>query len=408
MNGKVFLCCSKDTFFLHEKACYAIVKVIYERQGAVFVTNRERAMNILHYKDADRLPAVHFGYWGELLTEWAEQGKIPAHLADGNYDGSAKDRELDKRIGWDFNWSCTAGAHMGLKPSFEHKEIEVLPDGSRRVQNGDGLIERIKPGATSIPSEDDYLLKDRESFETLYRPKMQFSPDRVNTEYFSSFNETRDQSRPIGLNLGSILGSIRNMTSVVGMSYLMYDEDEDLFADIIDTFAEMQYKCVEAVLQTGAKFDFAHYWEDICFKNGPLLSPEIFDELCAKHYKKRNDLCRQYGIDVISLDCDGVTEKLLPTWFNNGVNTMFPIEIGVWGDQFEPARQKYGKGMLGVGGMDKTALRKDKAAVDKEIERMKRLASMGGFIPCPDHRLMPGTKFELVQYYADEIKKIRI
>ena len=37
------------------------------------MTNRERAMNILHYKDADRLPAVHFGYWGELLVEWANE-----------------------------------------------------------------------------------------------------------------------------------------------------------------------------------------------------------------------------------------------------------------------------------------------------------------------------------------------
>ena len=87
---------------------------------------------------------------------------------------------------------------------------------------------------------------------------------------------------------------------------------------------------------------------------------------------------------------------------------MFPIEVGVWGDQFEDARKRFGKEVLGVGGMDKTALRIDKAAVDKEIERMKRLASMGGFIPCPDHRLMPGTKFELVQYYAEAIKNIRI
>ena len=372
------------------------------------MTNRERAMNILHFKPADRLPAVHFGYWSELLVEWAEQGKIPKELSVGNWDGNEKDRRLDEIIGWDFNWSCTVGANNGLYPRFEEKTIEILPDGSKRVLNGMGVIERIKPGITSIPSEDDYTLKDREAFETLYKPKMMYSPDRINFEFFRSFNETRDMSRPIGLNLGSVLGSIRDMTSVVGMSYLMYDEDEELFADIIDTFAEMQYQCVKAILETGAKFDFAHYWEDICFKNGPLLSPEIFDELCSKHYKKRNDLCRQYGIDIISLDCDGVTEKLLPVWFNNGVNTMFPIEIGVWGDQFEPARKKFGCGMLGVGGMDKTALRKDKAAVDAEIERMKRLTASGGFIPCPDHRLMPGTKFELVQYYADEIKKIRI
>ena len=372
------------------------------------MTNRERAMNILHYKPVDRMPAVHFGYWTELLTEWAEQGKIPKELAEGNYDNSPKDKELDKLIGWDFNWNSCTGTNNGLWPHFETKVLETLPDGSRRVQNHVGLIEKIKPGITSIPSEDDYLLKDREAFETLYRPKMQFFPERVPTEHYKHFNEIRDMETPIALHLGSVMGQIRDIVSVVGMSYLLYDEDEDLFADIVDTYADMQYECVKAVLETGAKFDFAHYWEDICFKNGPLLSPEVFDELCAKHYKKRNDLCRRYGIDIISLDCDGVTEKLLPTWFENGVNTMFPIEVGVWGDQFEPARKKFGKGMLGVGGMDKTALRKDKAAVDAEIERMKRLAAMGGFIPCPDHRLMPGTKFELVQYYAEEIKKIRL
>ena len=59
------------------------------------MTNRERAMNILHYKPVDRMPAVHFGYWTELLTEWAEQGKIPRELAEGNYDNSPKDKELD-------------------------------------------------------------------------------------------------------------------------------------------------------------------------------------------------------------------------------------------------------------------------------------------------------------------------
>lgn len=371
------------------------------------MTNRERAMNILHFKAVDRFPAVHFGYWNELLYEWAEQGKIPLRIAEQWGDGNAADHELDKIIGWDFNWSNLAGFDNGLHPAFEYKVLEELPDGTKRIQNSAGLIERIKPGTASIPSEDDYQLKDREAFEKLYKSKMQFMPERVNLEYFRNFNETRSNDIPIGLHIGSILGDIRNMTSVLGMSYLIYDEDEDLFADIIDTYAEMQYKCVEAVLQTGAKFDFAHYWEDICFKNGPLIAPEIFEELCAKHYKKRNDLCKKYGIDIISLDCDGVTDKLLPIWYENGVNTMFPIEVGVWGDQFGPAREKFGNGILGVGGMDKTALRKDKAAVDAELERMKRLASLGGFIPCPDHRLMPGTKFELVQYYADEIKKLK-
>ncbi|MBE6631319.1 MAG: hypothetical protein E7623_01305 [Ruminococcaceae bacterium] len=373
------------------------------------MTNRERTMNILHFRPADRMPAVHFGYWDEVLKEWAEQKKIPAHIAEEpNVDGSKNDRELDKIIGWDFNWFTTFTGGMWLDPGFEEKVLETLPDGSVRIQKNSGIIEKIKPGLNSIPSEDDYLLKDRAAFEELYKPKMQYCAERVATEYLKTFNETRDWDRPIGLWLGSVIGEIRSMVSVAGMSYLMYDEDEELFADIIDTYAEMQYKVVEKILESGAKFDFGHYWEDICFKNGPLLSPDMFYELCAKHYKKRNELCHKYGIDIISLDCDGVTEKLLPTWVETGVNTMFPIEVGVWGDQFEPARNKFGKKVLGVGAMDKTAFRKDKAAVDREIERMARLASLGGFIPCPDHRIMPGSKFELVQYYAEEIKKIKI
>ena len=373
------------------------------------MTTRERCMNILHYKSVDRLPAVHFGYWKECLDEWAEQGHISKELAQTAIrDGSAADHELDKIIGWDCGWNSIVGTKSKLFPPFEQKTLEILPDGSHRVITSKGVIERIKPGIVSIPSEDDYLLKDREAFETLYKPKMQFLPERIDLDYWKNFNDTRPQDIPVGLHLGSILGEIRNMVSVTGLSYLMYDEDEDLLADIVDTYAEMQYKCAEKVLETGAKFDFAHYWEDICFKNGPLLSPAIFEELCAKHYKKRNELCHRFGIDLISLDCDGVTWALQSTWMENGVNVLFPIEVGVWGDQFAAARELFGTRQRGVGGMDKTALRKDKAAVDAEIERMQKLASLGGFIPCPDHRLMPGTKFELVQYYAEQIKKIKI
>lgn len=235
---------------------------------------------------------------------------------------------------------------------------------------------------------------------------MLFSPERVDTEFFKKFNDA-GRDYPVGLHLGSVLGSIRNMLSVVGMSYMLCD-DYELMHEIVDTYADMQYQCAKAVLETGAKFDFAHFWEDICFKNGPLLSPAMFDDLCAKHYKRMTDLVHSYGIDIVSLDCDGVTEKLLPTWFENGVNTMFPIEVGTWGDQFAAARKKFGKGMLGVGGMDKTVLRQDKAAVDAEIERLKPLIALGGFVPCPDHRLMPGTKWDLVQYYADRIKSLKI
>ena len=381
------------------------------KKGDTHMNTRERVLNILHYKDVDRMPALHFGYWHDLLAEWAAQGYIPEELSKGWDDNNAVDRALDKIIGWDFEYrNVTRPYHCNdsIYPEFPVKVIEELPGGYQIIQNKSGSFQKIRAGVTSIPQDIGTQLKDRESFETLYRPRMQFDPGRIDYDYFRNYNKNvyEKSDVPQGLALGSVYGTIRNIVSVIGMSDLMYDDDENLFADIIDTFAEMQYQCVEEILKTGAKFDFGHYWEDIAYKNGAMFSPVTFREIAGKHYKKRNELCLKYGIDIISLDCDGVTDQLLPVWIDNGVNVMFPIEIGTWGDQFEAARKKYGKQILGVGGVDKEVFRHDKKTVDAELERVKRLASFGGFIPCPDHRLLPGSKFELVTYYAEQIKTI--
>ena len=92
-------------------------------------------MRILHYQPVDRLPAVHFGYWPELLQEWADQGKIPAEIVTGYYDGSLQDIQLDRLIGWDFNWQTMAFTGNSLYPCFENKVLEELPDGFKRVQS---------------------------------------------------------------------------------------------------------------------------------------------------------------------------------------------------------------------------------------------------------------------------------
>jgi uroporphyrinogen decarboxylase len=59
---------------------------------------------------------------------------------------------------------------------------------------------------------------------------------------------------------------------------------------------------------------------------------------------------------------------------------MFPIEVGVWDASIAPWREKYGSGLRGVGGMNKNVLSYDKKAVDEEIERLKPLIALGGYI----------------------------
>jgi hypothetical protein len=360
---------------------------------------------VLRYQPYDRLPLVHFGYWGETLQKWVEEGHLTPGEIKGFGDGNEVERALSAKLGFDFTWQNMFFANAGLNPGFESKVIREFPDGLRHVLNGNGVITVQSADAGSIPAEIDHLLKDRASWEEHYKSRYAWSEDRVDRAALEQLTRQK-RDVPLGLHCGSLFGQIRDVLGVEGVSYL-YVDDEPLFREIIDTVGDLCYRNTERVLLLGAGvgFDFAHFWEDICFKNGPLISPAVFREYVGPHYRRITDLVKRHGIDIVSLDCDGWIDALLPVWFENGVNTMFPIEVGTWNASLAPWRKQYGRELRGVGGMNKTVFAHDKAAVDAEIERLKPLVELGGFIPCPDHRIAPDAKWDNVQYYCTRMRE---
>lgn len=372
------------------------------------MTFRENSLAILNYQNYTKMPVVSFGYWEETLQKWATEGHITNQEAIGYAqmgDNSVADNSVMKKLGFDFNWNSCVGFNIDLFPHFDLEIIEQKADGSRIIRDSNGLIVLDKPGVVSISSEIGTSLTSREAWEKLYLPKLKWSTNRVDVTYLKALPNPDERTYPIGIHCGSLIGTMRNLLGVEELSYL-YSDDTELYVEIIDTLANLSYNCVKTALETGAKFDYAHYWEDICFKNGPLIVPAIFDEYVGKHYKRTTQLLHKYGINIVSVDCDGMIDKLIPTWLDNGVNTMFPIEVGTWNASIEPWRLQYGKQIRGVGGMNKTVFSRDYNAVDLEVERLKRLIELGGYIPCPDHRIAPDAKFENVQYYCDKMQKI--
>lgn len=369
---------------------------------------RENTMSILNYQKYDRMPVVHFGYWRELLDKWYKEGHITEEEARGYGDGNQMDRSIAAKLGFDFCWTCQAGSNSGLMPGFPYAELEVREDGLIKYQNGNGLIEEKRSGAGSIPATVGTLLTGREAWEKLYKPKLQTSEARYgNPERLNNVKNHLDSLTdcPAGLHVGSLYGAIRDMLGVEGISYL-YSDDEELYVEIIDTVGNLCFDNLKHILDAGVKPDFLHYWEDICFKNGPLVNPDVFKKYVAPHYKKINDYAREKGVNFASLDCDGCIDKLVPIWLENGVNIMFPIEVGTWKASIAPWREQYGKELRGVGGMNKNILSLDFKAVDAEIERLRPLVDLGGFIPCPDHRLPPDAKWDNARYYCDQMRKI--
>lgn len=372
------------------------------------MTNRERILAVLNYEKYDRIPVIHFGFWNETLTKWKDEGHLTSEVLKDAWDGSANQKIIGDLLGFDSSFSMTLHNEMALSPCFETIEVGKTPDGFRKVRNHMGVIELHRGDATGIPAEIDHLLKDRESWEEHFKAKLQPGKDRIYTANLDYFKENRPQDTILHLYAGSLFGAIRDMMGVEGISYL-YADDEELFVEIIDTVGNLCYEQTKMILalanERGLTIDCGHFWEDICYKNGPLVIPSVFHEVVGPHYKKITSLLNQNGINLISLDCDGWIDSLIPTWFNNGVNIMFPIEVGTWRAEITPWREKYGKELRGVGGMDKTIFAHDYKAVDQEIERLKPLIALGGFIPCPDHRIAPDAKWENVQYYCERMKR---
>ncbi len=371
---------------------------------------RENVNAILHYQPFEKMPIVSFGYWGETVQKWADEGHITREEADGycRYgDNSEADRSIMKRLGFDFNWNSCYGGNVGLYPAFERKVLEQKADGGQVIRDEQGLIVLVKPGVVSIPAEIGTTLTDRDVWEKEYLPRLQWEAERIDTSLFESLKDDSQRQLPMGLHCGSLMGYMRNLLGVEELSYL-YVDDPELYEEIANTLAGLCYQSVKAILETGAKFDYAHFWEDICYKNGPLVSPDGFRQMIGPHYRKITNLLKEHGVDIVSVDCDGWIDALLPIWLENGVNTMFPIEVGTWNASIAPWREKYGKDLRGVGGMNKTVFARDYQAVDQEVERLRPLMELGGYIPCPDHRIAPDAKFENVQYYCEKMKSLTL
>jgi uroporphyrinogen decarboxylase len=363
-------------------------------------------MNILNYKETDRIPVAHFGFWRDTLDIWKRGG----YITDDEYlyevNNSVDKSKLALKLGFDFTWyNLYKPRSSSVYPRFTPETLETLPNGHKKILDSNGVIKLVSDDITSIPAEIDHLLKDRVSFEEHFRHRLVFSKDRIDYAELERIKNDANRTDPLGLYCGSIFGYIRDIMGVVGSSYIQED-DPALFDELINAFGEISYKNTEAVLETGVKFDFALFWEDICYKNGPLINPKVFYVKAGPQYKRVCNLLNKHGINIVSVDCDGWIDLLLPTWIDNGVNTIFPLEVGTWNGNIAPWRELYKKEIRAVGGIDKNVFAKGYKEIDAEIERLKPLIALGGFIPGVDHQIAPDARFENVQYFCENIRKI--
>jgi uroporphyrinogen decarboxylase len=209
----------------------------------------------------------------------------------------------------------------------------------------------------------------------------------------------RTSDKPVGIWLGSFFGTHRDWAGFEGIAMMCID-DRDLVEEMVRTTTDLLVHELAAALSE-VEVDYAAGWEDICFRNGPIISPKMFSEIVIPQVKRVTSLLRQHGVTVAWTDCDGDITQLVPLWLEAGVNCMFPLEVHPGSDPVK-FRKMFGKQLLLRGGLEKYQLAHGKKEIIEELKRVEKVVQEGGYIPHGDHRIPEDVPYENYIYYTRE------
>jgi len=350
------------------------------------LNHRERFHRIFQFKEVDRVCDYEFGYWTETIDRWHREG-LPLE--------KRTNRDIELHLGLE-GWDCCEWLPIrsGLWPTLPERILEEK-EGRAIMDDGMGGVYLCTTETSSPPHYLRHPLKDRDDWEKL-RPF--FGPDtpgRFPLNWDEVAESYKERSYPLGISVGSLYGWLRNWMGVEGISIALY-RDPDWIEEMMDALTELWIEIIRRALRS-VRVDFSTWWEDMCYNRGPLLSVRHFEELMVPRYRKVTQVLKDHGVEINILDCDGDITQLVPGWLDAGINCMFPNEArhtDIYG-----LREKFGRRMLLMGGVDKLALISGKKAIDEEIERLTPLLEEGGFIPMVDHRCPPEVSYATYRYY---------
>jgi len=350
------------------------------------LTERERFLNVFSYREVDHVPDVEFGYWEETLRRWHSEG-LPRWVTD-NY-------KADLYFGFEAWYWHKVPIRIPFRP-FEYK---VLREDERTmvVRDESGVVKVVfKSGSgVSIPKYVDFPVKDWDSWQE-YKDRYDLDGIEYPEDWERLKEEYERRDYPLGVDAGGFFGWARNLMGLEGLCKAFYREPE-LVRDMMEFRTEMILRAIERAVRE-VRLDFASFWEDMCWRGGPLISPRLFREFILPCYKRVCDLLRSHGVRVLIVDSDGNIDALVPLWLEGGVNCFFPCEIAAGSDPVR-LREKYGREALFMGGIDKRALIKGPKYIDRELERVRGLVEEGGYVPHVDHRVPADVPYSHYLYY---------
>ena len=363
------------------------------------MNHRERFLAAMDFRRTDRPCHLEHGFWNETYTRWRKEG-LPAGVVLPDLFFHSPGNDL---FGYfDVAKIAYVVVEQYYVPAFPEETVSRTSD-ERLYRNSRGVLLRERLSNVSIPQFLEYPIKNRADYE-MYRERLNGSPEkRFRADWSEQIRLISGQDRDIvATHMDGFFGYPRELLGVRNLLILFYD-DPALMHRIIDDHLEILLALYEPVIRD-LRPDFAFIWEDMCYKNGPLISPHTFREFMLPAYQALTRFLKQMGVKIIIVDSDGNVEKLIPLWLEGGVTGLLPFEVKAGGDVLK-VRKQYPHLQI-IGGIDKHRLEGGRSEIDAELERvLPGMLAQGGYGVALDHWVHEAISLDNFQYYADRVKK---
>jgi len=361
-----------------------------------------RFIRTLLCQPVDRVPDIEFGFWDQTIRRWKREG-LPEGLPDAFFHW-----QLNEHFDMD-SWPTMAIlCHMGMNPTFKEEVLEE-DDRVAVMRTSDGVVARRFKGGTdesSIPQFISYPVTDMDSFKRMRdeRYRLDDPVRKTDPKYWDEVRrKVRNPDCVTTFWAGSLYGWARGWMGMENLA-IAFHEQPKLVEAMMDMVVELALHGLRQV-PADIPIHYTSWWEDMCFKTGPLISPRMFRDFMVPRYQRVMREVAKHGCQLAQVDCDGNIHQLIGLWLEAGVNVMMPIEIGGGTDPFR-IRKEFGKAVRMTGGVDKKAIAKGERAINAELDRLAPLVADGGFIPHMDHLVPPDISLHHYWYYRQQKHKM--
>jgi hypothetical protein len=359
------------------------------------LTARDRFIRSLRGDTRDHVTDLEFRYWTEVPGLWHAQG-LPATVNS--------DEEIELYFGLDRRWRPPVNTI--LDPPFVTQDV-AIKDGNRIFYDTDHVLCSVPTeSGTTMPRHLEYPLTSRRDWEQTFLPRLDHdSPGRFPDDLRVQVETALARGYVPWLYVGSLFGLLRNYMGFEAICYMVHD-DPVLLDTMIERLADLTCAVLERALpKIAGLVDVAHFWEDICFNSGPMVSPDFFRKHLTPRYRQITETLARFGITEVIVDCDGFIEPLVPHWLDGGVNVFFPLERASGSDPVA-LRRKFGDAARLMGGIDKRLISLSVDPLLHELDRLAPLVDAGGYIPFCDHFVPPDVTLSAYRYYLSAKRDI--